>query len=96
MEQSFLDQSLHKRQDAADLNQFCHQMFAARLEIGQDWHALSDSSPVVELQFNASGVGHCYQVQDRVSRAAKRNHDSHRVLERFFRKNVGWTNATFD
>ena len=63
-------------------------VLAARLEVGEERHAVADRLEVVDRQRHADRAGHGDQVQHGVRRAAERHDDHHRVLERRARHDV--------
>ena len=88
VEQAGVEQRLHERTDAADGDEFGHEMFAAGLEVGEHGHAFADAREVVEGQLHLRGVRDGEQVQHGVGRAAERDDDGDGVLERFLGQDV--------
>ncbi len=89
MQQSLVEQHAHERRDAADGDQFGHQVLAARPEVGQHRHAAADAREVVEFERHARGARDREQVQDGIRRPAERDDGRDRVLERLARQDRG-------
>ena len=88
MQQAGVEQHLHQRPDAADGDQFGHEMLAARFQIGEHRHALADAGEVVERQLHLAGMGHGQQVQHGVGRAAQGDDHGDGILEGAFGHDV--------
>ena len=71
VEQTFLQQHLHQGPNAADGDQFGHEILPARLEIGQHGNAAADAREVVEQEFDLGGVRDGEQMQNGVGRTAQ-------------------------
>ncbi len=96
MEQACVEQRLHQRPDAADGDEFGHQMFAARFQVGEHGHAFADAREIVERQLHLRGVGDGEQVQHGVGRAAERDDHGDGVLKRLLRHDVERADAAFE
>ena len=67
--------------DAADGDEFGHEVFAAGLEVGEHGHAFADAREVVDGELHLGGVGDGEQVQHGIGRTAERDDDGDGVLE---------------
>ena len=81
VEQSFVEQHFHQRPDAADGDEFGHQMFAARFQVGEHGHAFADAGEIVKGQLHLRGMGDGEQVQHGIGRAAERDDHGDGVLK---------------
>ena len=93
VEQAGVEQRLHEWTDAADGDEFGHDMFAAGLEVGEHGHAFADTREIVEHEFHLRGVRDGEEVKHGVGRAAQRDHDGDGVLERIPRQDVERANS---
>ena len=83
-----IEQHFHQRPDAADGDEFGHEMFAARFQVREHGDAFADAGEVVEREFHFRGVGDGEQMQHGIGRAAERDDDGDGVLEGFVRQDV--------
>ena len=88
VEQFFVEQHFHQRADAADGDEFGHEMFSARLQIGEHGHAFADAREVVNGQLHLRGVRDGEQVQHGIRRTAERDDDGDGVLKRLLGEDV--------
>ena len=95
VQQALVQQRFHQRLDAADFDQFGHQVFAAGFQVGQHRHMFADAGEVVEGKIHAGRIGHRQQVQHRIGRAAERNDDGDGVLECGFGHDVAGLDVFF-
>ena len=76
-----LEQIFHHRRSTSDIVQVFHHVFAGRLEIGQERHAVAHRLEILNGQRHAHGARHGNEMQHGVGRAAERHHDHHGVFE---------------
>jgi len=88
VEQFLVEQHFHQRPDAADGDDFGHQMFAARLQVGEHGHAFADAGEVVNGQLHLRGVRDGEQVQHGIRGTAQRDDHGDGVLKSFLGENV--------
>ena len=81
VEQTGVQKGLHHGLDAADGDQFGHEMFSARLEIGQHGDAPADPGEIVQGELDAGGVGDGQEVEHGVGRAAQGDDDGDGVFK---------------
>ena len=65
----------------------CHEA-PARLQVGEQWRARTDTVEVINLQLDPCLAGNSQQVQDRVGRAASRGHGRDGIFDRFAGKDL--------
>ena len=75
------EQVLHQGDDATDLDELGHQVFSARLEIGEDGNPFADLGEVVDGKFHAGRVGDGKKMEDGIGGTAEGDHDGDGVLE---------------
>ena len=81
VQQTGVQQGLHHRLDAADGDQFGHEIFSARLEVGEDGDTPADGGEIIQGEFDAGAPGDGQQVEDGVGRAAQGNDDGDGVFK---------------
>jgi hypothetical protein len=59
MQQAAIEQAFHQWLYAADFNQFRHQVFAARFDIGQHRDICPDACEIVQFEIDAGFLCHC-------------------------------------
>ena len=57
VQESLVEQSLHQRQDAANIDQLAHGVDTCRTHISKHGHALTDTTEVVEAQRDIGCMG---------------------------------------
>jgi len=48
MKQSRIQQSFHQGPDSADGHKLGHEVFAARFQVGQNWHAFAHAREILQ------------------------------------------------
>ena len=83
VQQTSVEQHLHQRPNAADGDEFGHQISAARLQVGEHGHVFADAVKSSMESFTLRGVRHGEQMQHGVGRTAQRDDDGDGVFKRF-------------
>ena len=88
VEKALVEQHFHQRPDAANGDDFAHQMFSARLQIRENGHVFADAREIVNGQLHLRGVRDGKQVQHGVRGTAQRDDHGDGVLKGFLGEDV--------
>jgi len=86
MQEAGVEEGFHERPDAADGDEFGHQMFAAGFQIGEHGHAFANAGEVVEGQFHLGGMRDGEQMEDGIGGTAEGDDDGDGVFKGLFRE----------
>ena len=96
MQQTAVEQHLHQRLDAADVDELGHRVLAARPQVREHRHPLADAREVVQRELHARGACDGEHVQHGVGGTAERDDDRDRVLEGLARQDAARRDAGLD
>ena len=58
MEETFLEEQFHQRNQSPYLYHFSHHVFSAGFEISQNWNSPPDLGKIIDRKLNISRMGH--------------------------------------
>ena len=96
VQEALIEEHLKERLEAADADEMGHVVLAARLEVGEHWHAAADALKILKSEFDARGMSHRDEVEHGVRRTAEGDDDGDGILKGFLRKDVRRADVALD
>ena len=96
MQEAGLQQGLHQRLNAADVDEFRHRVVAGGTHVREYRHAVANAAEVVDGERYPGRVRDRQEVKNRIGRAFQCRHQGDRVLEGFHGEDVGGLDAVGD
>ena len=81
--------------NAADSDEFAHQIFTTRLEVGNHRHFLANAREVINGNLHLGSAGHSEEVEHGVGGAAQCNDHGDSVFKRLLGHNIPRLNVVF-